>query len=314
MEVLASFGTGLQHTRVRRAADGRITWERRRGPDHPGRYPSVPAEFAARSAAASSDVVRFAAPALSSAEHAEWPVFSTGSAAQALLDVTGPAPALAAVAGCLGRQLAVLHRDSVHIPDDDAVPVGPARLSAWMRHGRGPRVAQIWHRRLRAGLGEHRWRKLQDWTMSLVEASGERNRVGLHGWMSWGSLIISDSARTEAPGTVLLSGLEIARGRPEIDLGWAVGELVEFGAVACRRGLSTAPLSAVRDAFLGGYGPGWDRDVVGIAATIRLAVHGHDFAAYVGWHSDLDCYTTMLVDLLDTDARFVCESEVTEVL
>jgi hypothetical protein len=295
-----SFSTGYQRTSVQRADQG-IRWERRPGTDYDGGYPAVPADFAARLAAASDDTVRFIVPARSSRSGAVWNVFGTRVMSEMLLNQAEPMPHTLDVIGHLGQCLRHLHTQA---PDDSAIYGPPARLvrtGTWLHEGRGPRASAGWHFLLGKYLGTRRWQKLSEWVAEYCAAAAGADVPVLHGWMSLGSVVLADGNAGIEPAATVLSGLEFARGAPEIDVACTAGELIEFAYLARYAGGSTEHVAAALDAFLDGYGPSVDPDLLAIGATIRILMHSHDFATYVGWRPDLHRYASMIADLLDKD-------------
>jgi hypothetical protein len=97
----------------------------------------------------------------------------------------------------------------------------------------------------------------------------------------------------------LLCGEEIASGRPEYDVGWLCGELLEWQLVCSSSGDAAASCTAARQALLRSYGNGIDLDVIDLVMILRIATHAHDFAAYVGWIDPLSMYLDIIADLAD---------------
>lgn len=190
----------------------------------------------------------------------------------------------------VGRGLRELH----NLPpgDVDARPLGTARLAAWLRGGpqscASGRLAQAWQARL----GARRTAQVLDWC-DEIGAAGPRDTL-LHGGASIGALV--DGA--DGP-PALLCGEEIAAGRPEYDLGWLCGELLEWQLICCSSGDAAASCAAARQAVLRAYGDGIDLDLIDRVMVLRIATHAHDFAAYVGWIDPLSAYLDSVTDLVD---------------
>lgn len=300
--ILAEFATGYQHTRVVGLPDGRIHWQRSPGPNHPGEYDPVRPGFIRRAHAASDQHIRFAVPVTGPGTGCTWEVTGSHSAAEMLLSEDDPTGVLHESIAALGRQLHALHHQ--HASNDPMgdypPPPGPARLMTWLENGLGPRACAGWHHRLRTQLGSSRWEKLRDFTDHMLNPQPSDTTTVVHGWFSLGSIVVADAVGS-GPDAVVLSGLEAAQGRPEIDLACLIGELAEFSQIARRQGRERAVLHTLGDRFLAHYGSGWDRDSVAAGAVVRIATHARDFAAYIGWHADLHSYAPMLADLLDSD-------------
>ncbi|WP_042407680.1 hypothetical protein [Streptacidiphilus carbonis] len=297
---VVEFGTGFQITRLRPRADGLIDWERAPGPGNRVAFRPTPPWLAARAAEADGTRVRFALPWLDQERQRVWKVTGQRSIAQILLKDDDPTGQLRPLFKDLGHALRRLHTSTSHPGEAaQAGPApGPSRLAAWLATGRGPRAAGGFRHRLRTQLGPQRWEKLQQ--MTELALSPGPDPVAVHGWPSMGSLVVPDHDN-DLPACLVLSGAEAAYGRRELDLGCIVGELIEFRMVAERDGAHRPVLNQLRDLLLAGYGDQWDPVGLAACATVRLAVHAHDFAAYVGWHPDLHLYIPMLVDLLDND-------------
>ncbi|MBT2446175.1 hypothetical protein J7F03_03515 [Streptomyces sp. ISL-43] len=311
----STYGTGLQTTRVTRLPDGTVRWSHSRGSNHPAPYPPVPHDFTTRAHAASDDALRFATPVEADAQHGTWDTAGSRSAARLLLTGDGaseqdgrdgpdePDGPVGSMLGRLGARLRVLHtaRPVTAYLGEYPPPPGLTRFQPWLDGGRGTRAGAGFHYRLRSSLGPDRLAKLREFTETLLRAT-DADTV-LHGWLTLGNIVMPDDPGPGRPA-VVLSGLEAARGRPETDIGWIVGEIEEFRRTAELASTPRPLLPGLTTAFLEGYGPGgWDRDVVAAGAVVRIATHAHDFANYVGWHASLHTYVPMLADLLDSDGN-----------
>ncbi|MFD4869674.1 hypothetical protein [Streptomyces sp. NPDC058412] len=208
----------------------------------------------------------------------------------------GPHPGLRPALHALGRALAALHTAPVPVP----VPVpagapapptasrGWARLDAWLA-GRAP---EVWAAQaasvLRERLGAERWHRLRDWT---AELAADPALVVSHGAPGLGSLVadpVSDpvSAAVSDPaadGPVeLLAGEDVCLAPWYSDVGWAVGELTEL---AWQLGGDSEAWQSLVDAVEEGYGRPLGPLRPRLAA-LRIALHLHDYTAYVGWQPE----------------------------
>ncbi|MEV7439572.1 hypothetical protein AB0O22_00110 [Streptomyces sp. NPDC091204] len=197
----------------------------------------------------------------------------------------GPHPGLRPALHALGRALAALHTAPVPVSAPAGPPAPPTasrgwdRLDAWLA-GRAP---EVWAAQaasvLRERLGAERWHRLRDWT---AELAADQALVVSHGAPGLGSLVanpVSDPA--EGP-VELLAGEDLCLAPWYSDVGWAVGELTELAWQ------------------LGGDGAAWQRLVDGVEegygrplgplrprlAALRIALHLHDYTAYVGWQPE----------------------------
>ncbi|MFF6998418.1 hypothetical protein ACFY93_26120 [Streptomyces sp. NPDC008313] len=205
------------------------------------------------------------------------------------------------VAGALSATGAALHLLHTAVPASLAVsgPPGPARLASWMREGTGPRAAPAFHTLVRRQLGSARWDLVLEWCHSL--ATGLSGGVFLHGAPSLGSIVIGDAP---ADGC-LMAGEDVARGPADFDLGWLLGEFVEWRMTLSRRtpGLDLDPhdFHSALGALADGYGAPADPVSAGHGAVLRVFTHAHDFAAYMGWHPELLEYTVKIAELIDDE-------------
>ncbi|MFG2986776.1 hypothetical protein ACGFYQ_36960 [Streptomyces sp. NPDC048258] len=298
---IATYGTGLQTTRITRRSDGTIRWQHSRGHNHTTPYPPVPDDFTARARDASDDRLHFATPTEADATRSTWNTAGRRSAARFLLIEDDPGHHLYDLLGRLGARLEVLHTPRPAPPRDVyPPPPGPARLRTWLEHGRGTRAGAGFHYRLRSQLGPGRFAKLRAYTDTVLQPT-DHDTV-LHGWLTLGSIVPPDEPGSGLP-TAVLSGIEAAYGRPEADLSSIVGEIEEFRRTAELSGTPRPFLRRLTATFLDHYGLGYDRSVVAAGAVVRIATHAHDFANYVGWHASLHTYVPMLADLLDCDGN-----------
>uniref|UniRef100_A0AAU2VR17 Uncharacterized protein n=1 Tax=Streptomyces sp. NBC_00008 TaxID=2903610 RepID=A0AAU2VR17_9ACTN len=228
-----------------------------------------------------------------------WSAPGQRSAAHVLMDgASSDAAASARTAYAFGRHLKIFHTSAVTADSAYAAPRFPTRLATWIHTASGPRAAPAFHTILRHGLGTRRWSKLTDYTCEATTGSGDLAHV--IGWATLGSLIITDAPEA-APHAVMLCGPEGTLAASEIDLGCALGELHEITESLTTRAMATEPVTAWRDALLKGYGTPGDVAKTARAAVVRVAAHAHDFAAYVGFHTELNTYVGMIADLLDNE-------------
>ncbi|MFJ2700153.1 hypothetical protein ACIO5Z_28475 [Streptomyces rochei] len=310
------FATGLRTTRVRRTPDGRHEWWHGPGTGRhdPPAAPLAPA-VPAHTAGARLVVPRPVEGGL--AYLADGPY----SAAAWLRD---PRPAVRlllahALAGA-GEALRDLHASAV--PDGAGVPPALARLRSFLDRGAeggvaGPHTprtassapataphapASAPHAPAVVRLREHaarvwgpaRLERLRSWCAELTEPGGT---VLVHGFASLGALI---PPLRRGP-VALLTGEDLGAARPELDLGWLLGDLAELDwAVPVSAHLDGPELPRV---LLDAYGSGADRDLTGRAAVVRIAAHTRDFAAYCGWSDELADYTAFIADLIDEEGR-----------
>ncbi|MFE7114010.1 hypothetical protein ACFU99_01095 [Streptomyces sp. NPDC057654] len=304
-ETVAQFATGMARTTVTRTATG-FRWIRRPGTDvraDPQHQPGpVPADFTQRASAASSDHFTFAVPETWHNEAYTWNAPGPRSAAQSLLDGTPHDPdASARIARTYGRHLRTFHGVGIAAGTAYPAPRYPTRLADWIRTAAGTRAAPAFHSILRDGLGTQRWSKLTAYAHEATSRSGHLTVV--IGWATLGSLITVDAPQATRPvaGAALLCGPEGALAAPEVDLGCVLGELHEIAAAHTARDLPGRLVTTWRDALLNGYGTPLDTARTARTAVVRIAAHAHDFAAYVGFHSELHTYVGMLADLLDDE-------------
>lgn len=282
--VVERFGTGYVHTTVMQVSDG-YRWLRAAGPDRP-----VPI---GRLTAA----VRLALAGLPGLVLPEQGATAAGltfraSAPDSLAALFlgaghgDPQTTAAARLSAVAATLAALHR--VPAPAGLSGPVGGQRLSGWLETGTGPRAAARLRERARTLLGSRRIQVLRHWCAQLTGTGATL----LHGAPGTGVIV----------GSALLTGEEVAAGRGEWDLGWLIGELVEFRDVprhVGHDGLRPLDYGALIGAVLRGYDGGYDPAAVGHAAVLRFLTHAHDYAAFMGWQDFLDGYLTAIAEAVD---------------
>ncbi|MDF6019132.1 hypothetical protein [Streptomyces sp. JH34] len=202
----------------------------------------------------------------------------------------GPLPVLHKPLHGLGLALAGLHADG---PPPGTEPLGPprglVRLDTWLS-GRAPvaRAAYV-GAQLQRRLGPERWARVTGWCRDVTE---DTDVTLVHGAPGIGSLVVeSDTGQAS-----LLSGEDLAVAPWYFDLGWVLGELVEL---RWQLGGDRQGWQVLLEALFEGYGRDageeWNR-----MAVLRILLHVHDIAAYVGWHTaGFDHYTTFLIFLID---------------
>ncbi|MGW6782119.1 hypothetical protein [Streptomyces sp. NPDC054987] len=198
----------------------------------------------------------------------------------------GPHPGLRPALHALGRALAALHTAPVPVPVPSGVPApstasrGWARLDAWLA-GRAP---EVWAAQaasvLRERLGAERWHRLRDWT---AELAADPALVVSHGAPGLGSLVAAPVSGPAADGPVeLLAGEDLCLAPWYSDVGWAVGELTEL---AWQLSGDSRAWQSLVDAVEEGYGRSLGPLRPRLAA-LRIALHLHDYTAYVGWQPE----------------------------
>ncbi|MFD6887119.1 phosphotransferase family protein [Streptomyces sp. NPDC059957] len=199
----------------------------------------------------------------------------------------------------LGSLLAALHAvpSPVTGPRLVAPSRGGVRLERWLS-GRAP---QVWAAQagamLKDRLGPARWAMLRGWCVPAyadgADPCGETGPlVVTHGAPGLGSLVVDPSSgRAE-----LLVGEDLCLGPWHADLGWALGEIVEL---SWQLGGDARQWQRLSDALQEGYGrrlgSTWPRH-----AAVRVALHLHDYIAYVGWHpAEFERFAAFLTFLID---------------
>ncbi|MFF4511223.1 hypothetical protein [Streptomyces mirabilis] len=298
-----AFATGFLRTAIHRLPAGGYLWVRRPGADRPtpltGPTPGARAALDSLPPLSSPGVCLALPTTESDALH--YPAPGADSVAKLLwTDLTPAATAhLAAALHGTGRLLRALHTAPGGTAETDRTgPGGPARLASWMDSGTGPRCARQLHGVLRDRLGDARWKTVRAWCHALTEPSPGGGTL-LHGAPSTGGLVPSPAGTDAA----LFTGEDITRGPAGFDLGWLLGEFLELRMTTAARALHRPVLTDLPAALLDGYGAGADPGTTGRAAVLRIMTHAHDFAAYVGWHAELDLYATTLPRYVDTEGH-----------
>ncbi|MEU6313485.1 hypothetical protein [Streptomyces sp. NPDC047014] len=290
-DVVAEYGTGLQTTRVLRAPDGGFLWWHGPGSQVPGPL-RAPAAHLLPALPEDSGAALLTAPEPAGAGL----LHRTGgpaSAAAWLRDFRPQARTLVAHSlAAAARALRALH--SVPLPPEAQSPAGPppglGRLRDWARGGGELRERALAH------WGAARLERLLGWADELApeHPAGPAGRSLVHGWASLGALVPPLSRGRVA----LLTGEDLGLGRPELDLGWLLGELVELAWATPHQ--EPADLQRL---LLAAYGPGPDPALAGRAAVLRIVTHMQDFAAYRGWDDELLGYIAFTAELIDEEGR-----------
>ncbi|MEO3857101.1 hypothetical protein [Acrocarpospora sp. B8E8] len=296
-KVVASYATGYMLTAIVESGDGDYLWTRRPGPARTTRMRTPDPAVLATVLEVPKGRVGLTVP---SRREGGGVTYRTGQArpiASAFLGLGESGFDLERDAAdtltATGLTLALLHAKPLPLADLPA-PEGPQRLLAWLRGGQGPGAAADLHRRAVEILGQARMTAAEAWCAPLPQS----RHVLLHGAPGHGILLPATPGRDGA----LLIGEDISAGAPEFDVGWLVGELVEFRDAG--RKLGHGPLRHVDyDALIGclldGYAAPLDLAEVGRVAAVRFLTHTHDFAAYMQWHEILVGYLNVLADVID---------------
>lgn len=264
------FGTGLLRTTVTAGPDGAFVWRREPGPYAPQPFVPTHAGLAAAVTATGSPGAARWVPGVADGVARTYRVGGDRAVAGLILR-DGPAADLVPALTGLGRALRDLH--AVEPPADAPLartPRAVARMRAWL-DGRAasPRAAYA-ESLLRGRLGATRLDAVRALTDRIVT---DPDTVLCHGAPGLGSLIPT------ADGTDALIGEDLCRAPRYLDLGWALGELVELRWYL---GGDAAAWAALLDALLAGYGSDLG-DAWRELAAFRVLLHVHDYTAYVGW-------------------------------
>ncbi|MET9678860.1 hypothetical protein [Streptomyces coeruleorubidus] len=284
---VAEYGTDLLRTSVR-AVPGGHEWTRAPGPSAPEPFRPVTGP-AGRAAVVGGDGAAFLTVGRPVGEGRLYTVEGGESVANRLLSA-GPSPRLREPLRGLGLALRRLHDGG---PPPVAERLGPprglVRLDTWL-DGRAPvPPAAYVGAQLRTRLGPRRWSRAVDWSRGITE---DTDVTLVHGAPGLGSLVAGSGVGPDA----LLTGEDLAVAPWYFDLGWVLGELIEL---RWQLGGDQEDWQLLLEALFDGYGRDlgdeWSR-----AAALRILLHVHDIAAYVGWHTaGFDHYATFLTFLLD---------------
>ena len=301
--------TGLTHTRV--LADGdRYRWQRLPGTlaGHGPRL-SPPALLRGLPGKGRVEGVDFVPGTALDGGPVEYHVSGYRTLAGLFLEnpeqVRAPSSAVLDLLERLGAGLHALHEtEAGHegtADHGDTSRAPSARLVTWLSSPPAPGTATavLTDAALRL-LGKERLLRLRSW----CDLPGTEPGVLTHGAPSLGGIVLSRTGT----GIEILSGESLVPGAPESDLGRVLGELREltFSTEFSGPGPGHRPLE---EALLRGYGGFPDPALLHRAATVRIALHIHDFAAFVGAHPHFDLYLTQLARLLDTEPRSADETE-----
>ncbi|MDT0300938.1 flavoprotein [Streptomonospora wellingtoniae] len=280
--------SALQRCRVDRTDDSDYTWTVEPGWLRPNGFGRIPPEVA-RHAEQSTGTVRL----LSGGDAPDRRVYRTrgvDSAAALLLSKDrdpvdgGPLPDL--LRG-MGEALRALH-ECAPAPAHHPLPPAMDRLNRWLEDRPVSSQSASVGRLLRSTVGEGHWRTLRRWARELSE---RQDTVIVHGFPSLGALV-PDAELTRAD---LLTGQDTAVCAREYDLGFVLGELMEL---RWQRGSGPAAWQELADALGKGYGAALD-DSCHRAATLRIALHLHDYAASFRWNAaEMRTYGSLLGRLL----------------
>jgi hypothetical protein len=285
---VAEFGTGLLSTSVFAHADAGFRWRRSPGPLARSRYRAVRDDL--RGSLKCLAAVDDARMALGERDGSCFTYLVAGRESMATrLLRAGPQTQLEHALHGLGRLLRTMHDDATSpAPTPFAPPPPLLRLGDWFSdRAPTPRAAYAGSA-LRRFLGPRRWETLLLWHRCLVE---DEHPVVVHGAPGLGSLVIGDDG-----GADLLTGEDLGLAPRQFDLGWVLGELVELKWYLNGDSRSWQRLTeALFDGYGTDLGADWNR-----MATLRTAVHLHDYIAYVGWHdAEFARYARFLSFLID---------------
>ncbi|MBT2386689.1 hypothetical protein [Streptomyces sp. ISL-11] len=289
------FETGYLSTVITRTANA-YRWTHRAGTDRPLPMVAPTDAFSRAAGQASRRGVRFVLPWVETATDGSVALAYRGPGPRSLaaMLIAGEKPADAA--GLLADASGCLSAFHAPVPDGMATraPHGIHRLTGWMDASDGPRAAPAWHTLLRRSLGDERWCRIRAW---CEEFARPQQPYIVHGAAGTGVIIPSADNLLQAG---FLAGSEEAASHREFDLGWLLGELHESAALDDQ---DPVYLGELRDAFVSSYEGRIDERLLRIATTLRVIIHAHDFAAYLGWSRDLQNYTKIIVELVDTEGR-----------
>lgn len=272
--LLRNTSSALQHCRVSRTDDSAYTWTIEPGWLRPNGFASIPPEVA-RHAEKYDGTVRLLlggdAPDRRnySTLHAE-PVAGVLTSQDLSWGDGGPLPELLHGMGQALRELHECSPAPVHGP----LPPAVERLNRWLEGRSVSAQAASAVRLLRRTLGEDHWATLLSWARELTD---RRDTVIVHGFPSLGFLV-PDTELTRAD---LLTGQDTAVCAREHDLGVVLGDLMEL---RWGHGKDPAAWQELIDALGEGYGVELD-ETCHRAATLRVALHLHDYAASFPWNA-----------------------------
>ncbi|MFI1707816.1 hypothetical protein [Streptomyces griseoruber] len=283
------YGTGLLSTEVRPLDEGGYLWRRKPGPSAPGPFPPVPAPSVKAIAGLPQDGPGRWVLGREQGRAREYRVGGGTSVADRVLR-EGPGKGLDDVLRAVGGLLAQLHGLPRRSADDQvAGSAGMFRLAVWWS-GRGAKDrAKVAGELLRTELGDDGWRLLRGWLAEALADSG--SAVVSHGAPTLGSVVCAGPGRP----VEFLVGENFCVAPWYADLGWLVGEIVEL---SWHHGSDHAAWQSALNALFEGYGRDlgarWNR-----AAALRIALHLHDYSAYVALNpNEVRRYASFLTHLI----------------
>ncbi|SNT25051.1 phosphopantothenoylcysteine decarboxylase / phosphopantothenate--cysteine ligase [Streptosporangium subroseum] len=282
------FGTGLLQTTISAVEGGGFVWTRYPGPLAPAPFSAANPEPDARLAAIGTAGGARLVPGLPRGEARIYHVAGEQSVAGHLLR-EGLHPDLEPALRGMGCALAALHALTPSYDRPPSTSRGLVRIDDWLK-GRAlqVRAAQA-GAVLRERLGPARWSTLRAWSARAVE---DGDVVLAHGAPGLGSLVLDPSSGVAE----LLIGEDLCATPWYADLGWVIGEIVEL---TWQLGGEPRLWQRLTDALVDGYGRDLGAEWNHMAA-VRIALHLHDYTAYVGWNpSEVERYASFLGFLID---------------
>ncbi|CAL9327099.1 hypothetical protein [Streptomyces sp. SudanB182_2057] len=270
-QYIRRYGTGLLSTEVHAKGTGGYLWRRAPGPSAPCPFTLVPPVLEEAITGLPQDGVgRFVLGNTQDQTRVYHVGDDTSVAERALRE--GPGEGLDSVLHAVGGLLARLHSLPEHLAAHSDLPAGSAgmsRLTAWWSGRPANGQATTARELLRTELGSDNWQLMQRW----LDLADSQPAVVSHGAPTLGSVIHAGPDHQ----VELLTGENLCVAPWYADLGWLVGEIVEL---AWHHGASHSQWQAVLNALFEGYGRDlgthWNR-----AAALRIALHLHDYSAYV---------------------------------
>ncbi|MER6570850.1 hypothetical protein ABT288_32855 [Streptomyces sp. NPDC001093] len=292
-ELIDRFETGYLSTVITRH-DSSYEWTHSGGTDRPRPLAAPSRHLFLAAERAGHDEVRFVTPTsqvlTDGGTALTYRTPGPRSLASMFLSKEDPADA-ANLLACVARGLSRFHTP---LPDGTRprTPNGIDRVMAWLDNGQGPMAAAAWHTLARQELGMSRWNTLRHWCDLFTRPEAQ---FVVHGAMGTGMIVPSAENIMRA---AVLCGTEEAASLPEFDIGWMLGELHENEHL---NGHDPAYVSELQRAFLSSYDRPVDMFTVSIATALRVLIHAHDFAAYMGWSRLMPSYVPLLAELVDSE-------------
>lgn len=271
-EQITSYGTSLLRTVVEED-DGHYLWTRRPGESAPAGFRALNPETIGVLEGAGRGTRTHMVVGTGDDSVRHYTVGYWESAAFGVLrEGSGICPDLVEPLRGLGAALRTAHGAT---PAAEAgPPPGLLRVTDWLAGRSEDSVASHAAQLLSTRLGVENQRKLLSWCEEAIED----HSATLHGAPGLGALILSpETGRAE-----VLTGEDVSVGPAAWDIGWIVGELLEFQWRTGTESRDPAWRSLVT-AVIDGYGshPGAALDRM---AILRITLHLHDFLTFVGWH------------------------------